>query len=193
MYKYRTIKNPTYKGRRREKTMQILKLIALGVVLIGVGATPSPRTMGRIFTELKLKDTKQSRRAIKKKVWEMGHRGYIETSEKRYELSEIGRRILEEEKLWSLKIRVPQAWDGTWHIVVFDIPQERKNVRIAFIRHLQQLGLVFYQRSVWIYPYDMTDEVREIAAFLDILPFISFIKAIHVDNSHDLQKYYKLA
>ncbi|OGG80679.1 hypothetical protein A3A39_03225 [Candidatus Kaiserbacteria bacterium RIFCSPLOWO2_01_FULL_54_13] len=195
MYKYRPNQKQhtdTHRKRRREKTVQILKLVALGVVLMGIGAVPSPRAVSRIFKELALKDTKQNHRTIKRKIWEMSHRGYIEKSPKKYELSEIGQRIIEKEKLWNLRIQTPKKWDDTWHIVVFDIPQERRNIRIAFIRHLQQLGLVFYQRSVWIYPYAMEDEVREIAAFFDILPFISFIKANHVDNSYDLKKYFKL-
>ena len=122
----------------------------------------------------------------------MYHRGYIEKTPERYELSDIGRRIIEDEKLWSLSVPRPKEWDQIWHIVVFDIPQEKAKIRIQFIRHLQHLGLVFYQRSVWIYPYEMADEVREIAQFYDILPFISFIKASHVDNSYELRKYFKI-
>lgn len=181
-----------YKKRRREKTVRILKIAALGVLLLGIGAVPSPRAISRIFRELALKDTKTNRRAIKRKIWEMHHRGYIERSEKRYDISDVGRRIVEEEKLWGLRIKTPKQWDGVWHIVLFDIPQEKSSVRISFIRHLQNLGLVFYQRSVWIHPYEMEDEVRQIAQFFEILPFISFIKASHVDGSSDLQNYFKL-
>lgn len=195
MYKYGNKGTPTpavRRSRRREKTVRILKIVALGVLLVGIGAVPSPRAIGRIFRELSLKDTKQNRKAIKRKVWEMHHRGYIEKTPERYELSDIGHRIIEEEKLWSIHIRAPKEWSGIWHIVVFDIPQEKNNVRIPFIRHLQHLGLVFYQRSVWIHPYEIEDEVRQIAAFYEISPFVSFIKASHVDNSSDLRKYFKL-
>jgi len=197
MYRYGTHRTalgalPDKKQRRREKTVRILKIAALGALLIGVGAVPSPRAIGRIFRELSMSDTKQNRRAIKRKVWEMGHRGYINKTPQRYELSEIGRRIIEDEKLWGLSVPIPEQWDEVWHIVVFDIPQEKAKIRIPFIRHLQSLGLVFYQRSVWIHPYEMEDEVRQIAQFYDILPFISFIKASHVDNSYELRKYFKL-
>lgn len=197
MYKYGTRQSaqgaqPDKKRRRREKTVRILKIVALGAFMIGIGAVPSPRALGKVFRELSIPDTKPNRRAIKRKVWEMYHRGYIEKTPERYELSDIGRRIIEDEKLWSLSVPKPKEWDQIWHIVVFDIPQEKAKIRIQFIRHLQHLGLVFYQRSVWIYPYEMADEVRQIAQFYDILPFISFIKASHVDNSYELRKYFKI-
>lgn len=195
MYRYGNKTSPVQmrkKSRRREKTIQILKIVALGALLIGIGAGPSPRAIGRIFRELSMSDTKQNRKAIKRKVWELHHRGYIEKTPERYDLSEMGKQLIEREKLWSLKIARPKSWDGMWHIVVFDIPLEKSQVRIPFIRHLQNLGLVFYQRSVWIYPFEIEDEVRQVAKAHDILPFISFIKASHVDSSLDLRKYFKL-
>ncbi len=178
--------------RPSEKTVRILKMIALGTLIVGIGAVPSPKALVRVFRELKMDDSPKNRKWIKRKLYGLHERQYVSVRNDTYSLSEIGDRIVEENKLWTLSIPKPNVWDKTWHVVVFDIPQEKSPVRIPFVRHLQSLGLVFYQRSVWIHPYSVEDEVREIASFYDILPFISFLKATHVDGSHILRKHFKL-
>ena len=168
-------------------------MIALGTLLIGIGAAPSPRALTRIFRELKVRDTQKNRKRIRRKLYGLHEQRYVSIRDDNYTLSERGQRILEENRLWVHSIPQPNVWDKIWHLVVFDIPQEKSDVRIPFIRHLQNLGLVFYQRSVWMYPYPCEDEVREIAEFYGILPFVSFIKAFHVDGSHAFRKHFKLS
>ena len=178
--------------RPSEKTIKILKMIALGALVVGIGAAPSPRAIGLIFRELKMNESPKNRRWIKRKLYGLHEKQYVSMRNDSYTLSDIGKRLVSEHKLWTLSVPRPKTWNRLWHIVVFDIPQEKSNVRIPFVRHLQHLGLVFYQRSVWIYPYDCEDEIREIANVHDILSFVSFIKATHVDGSHILRKHFKL-
>jgi len=100
---------------------------------------------------------------------------------------------MEEEGLWELEITTPKLWARAWHIIVFDIPSEKSRFRIPFIRHLQNLGLIFYQRSVWIYPHPMKNEVRKIADFYNISPHISFITASSIDGESTLKRKFKIA
>lgn len=179
--------------RPSEKTIRILKMIGIGILMIAIGAVPSPRALARILKELIMEDTPKNRRWAKRRVYEVQRQGYVREDEGTYSLSEIGQRIVEEQKLWDLKIPIPRGWDGFWHIVVFDIPQKKINVRIPFVRHLQNLGLVFYQRSVWIHPYPFENEVRKVAIFHGLLPHLSFIVASHIDGSLRLRKQFKLS
>ena len=178
--------------RPSETTVKLLKMVALGVLLIGIGAAPSPRAIAHMFRELRMRDTPKNRKWIRRKLYALHEQRYVEISSDVYSLSEIGHRIVEENKLWEISIPVPKKWDGLWHIAVFDIPKERSAVRIAFVRHLQNLGLIYYQRSVWLHAYPCEEEVREIALFHDILPFVSFIKAVHLDGSRAFRKHFKL-
>ncbi|KKW45768.1 hypothetical protein A3C21_03735 [Candidatus Kaiserbacteria bacterium RIFCSPHIGHO2_02_FULL_59_21] len=138
-----------------------------------------------------MKDTKKNRKWIKRRLYALHEQKYVSVHDENYSLSEIGQRLIEENKLWSLSIPKPEKWDGQWHVVVFDIPKQKAHVRISFVRMLQNLGFVYYQRSVWIHRHPCEDEVREIALFHDILPFVSFIKAVHVDGSHILRKHFE--
>lgn len=179
-------------NRRRAQTVQILKMVALGVFLIGIGAVPPPWAIPRIIRELTSKDTPENRRRVRRKVYDLKYRGYVVENENSYVVTERGKKILEEENLWGLEIPMPKRWAGAWHLVVFDIPAEKSRFRIPFIRHLQNMGLVFYQRSVWIYPHPMESVVRKIANFYRIAPHVSFITATQVDGSSTLKRKFKI-
>ncbi len=180
------------KRRRREKTVKILKMVAIGVFLVGIGAVPPPWAIPRIIRELAPKDTPEDRRRMKRKILDLKYRGYISESGNAYAMTDKGSRVLQEEDLWDLKIPIPKRWAGAWHLVVFDIPSEKSRFRIPFIRRLQSLGLIFYQRSVWIYPYPVEDTVRKIASFYGIIPHVSFITATSIGGSTALKRKFKI-
>jgi len=178
--------------RPNENTMRILKMFALGALIVGIGAVPSPKAVMRIFRVLNKKDSLQNRKWIRRRLYALHEQQYVAVHNGMYSLSELGQRVLVENRLWSLSIPKPKVWDRTWHIVVFDIPKEKTSVRMTFVRLLQNLGFVYYQRSVWIHPYECADQVREIAVFYEILPFVAFIKATHANGSHVLRQHFKL-
>ncbi|MDO8552067.1 MAG: hypothetical protein Q7S01_00895 [bacterium] len=178
--------------RRREQTVRILKMVALGVLLVGIGAVPPPWAIPRIIRELVSKDTPEDRKRVRRKILDLKYRGYITESGDRYLVTDNGRSILEEEDLWDLKIPTPRRWARAWHLVIFDIPAEKSRFRIPFIRHLQGLGLVFYQRSVWIYPHPVEAAVREITNFYGITPYISFVTATSIGGAIALKRKFKI-
>ncbi len=54
---------------------------------------------------------------------------------------------------FNLKFRFfasPQKWDGFWTVVIFDIPEEKRNRRREIRNYLKHLGFVQWQRSVWV-------------------------------------------
>ncbi|OGG60047.1 hypothetical protein A3C86_03140 [Candidatus Kaiserbacteria bacterium RIFCSPHIGHO2_02_FULL_49_16] len=179
--------------RRRAQTVKILKMVALGVFLVGIGAVPPPWAIPRIIRELTSKDTQENRRRLRRKILDLKNQGYIAENASSYVMTERGKKIMDEEDLWELKIPMPKLWAGAWNLIVFDIPAEKSRFRIPFIRHLQNLGLVFYQRSVWIYPHPMKDEVRKIANFYRISTHISFITATSIDGASTLKRKFKIA
>ncbi|MBI5470465.1 CRISPR-associated endonuclease Cas2 [Candidatus Kaiserbacteria bacterium] len=48
----------------------------------------------------------------------------------------------------------PRRWDRRWRIIIFDIPEKKKNVRDRVRALVQRLGFFRLQHSVWVYPYD---------------------------------------
>jgi len=58
----------------------------------------------------------------------------------------------------------PRRWDKRWRVLIFDIPEYRKNLRDRVRRTLESIGFVRLQDSVWIYPYDCEDLIALLKA-----------------------------
>ena len=52
--------------------------------------------------------------------------------------------------------------DGKWLMVVFDIPENKKILRNLLRTELQILGFEFFQKSIWVCPYDVLEETQMI-------------------------------
>ncbi len=48
--------------------------------------------------------------------------------------------------------RWKRHWDGNWRMVLFDIPQHQKAVRMRLWRYLKSQGYGYLQNSVWVTP-----------------------------------------
>ncbi len=85
-----------------------------------------------------------------------------------------------------------QKWDGGWRIIFFDIPEKKRKYRDYLRSILKILGFKEFQRSVWIYPY-------QVPAFLQVLLFednikqhTRFITTEHIEHDNDLRQLFNL-
>jgi phenylacetic acid degradation operon negative regulatory protein len=53
-------------------------------------------------------------------------------------------------------------WDDAWRVVVFDVPEARRKERKLLWQALRSRNLGLLQRSVWIWPHDLTRILHEI-------------------------------
>lgn len=58
-------------------------------------------------------------------------------------------------------LSLTKRWNKSWVIVVFDIEEKSKIVRNRFRNKLKSLGFGMLQRSVWISPLDIGEDMRE--------------------------------
>ena len=56
--------------------------------------------------------------------------------------------------------RWSRPWDGRWRLVLFDIPEHTRGLRLKLRRRLHDLGFGYLQDSVWISP-DPARELQE--------------------------------
>jgi DNA-binding transcriptional regulator PaaX len=75
----------------------------------------------------------------------------------RLQLTAKGKSELEKMEANTLDGRRPARWDGRWRVLIFDIPEARKSMRVRVRRNLQSSGFLRLQDSVWIYPFDCED------------------------------------
>lgn len=140
-------------------------LCAIGVGLaIGVVVT-----MPGILLALKpfFGNEKVSRRSFGKTYRTLTRKKLVEikkvNGEYLVELTEEGRR---RQKLAELKtlarnamISMPTKWDRKWHLLVFDIPESKKEAREAFRSFLEHFGFFKFQDSVFIHPFGYHKEI----------------------------------
>lgn len=117
---------------------------------------------------------------------------YIAVSGNTYSLTRRGRTILTERQIWNLTIPTPQKWNKKWHIVLFDIPVDKRKRRDAFRLRLRELGLVRYQDSVWLYPYPLEEIVTEIGSFYRLMRYISFVTAEKISSEKKFRRHFKV-
>ncbi len=52
-------------------------------------------------------------------------------------------------------------WDGYWRLVIFDIDEKKKYLRDKLRAKLQELGFGMWQKSIYISPFDLAEDMVE--------------------------------
>lgn len=82
-----------------------------------------------------------------------------------YTLTGKGRKYI---SLYGIGQTRKKRWDGKWRILIFDIPEKRREIRERVRNTLIDIGFLKLQNSVWAYPYDCEKIVTLIKADLRI-------------------------
>jgi len=70
---------------------------------------------------------------------------------------------------------LPKRKDGKWQMVIFDIPEEIRKRRDYFRDGLKRLKYQKLQKSIWICPYDVLVDTKELIRHLKLEPFIKLL------------------
>jgi DNA-binding transcriptional regulator PaaX len=117
---------------------------------------------------------------------------FVEENGKRYaRVTEKGERILQmetEKKVVAKK----RKWDRRWRVVIFDIPERRKSVRVRLRRFMNEYGFVRLQDSVWIYPYDCEDLIALAKANFRVGADVLYMIVERLEHDKYLREHFKL-
>ena len=144
--------------RRRERSLgtfqqAMLMAVVLGGVVLVAAAAPNVVQLLKYFPGYK-KGARFNYKAksVLGRLAEKGCVMFVEEKGKRYaRITEKGERMLQMETE-KVAIAKKRKWDRRWRIVIFDIPERRKSVRVSLRRFMQEYGFVRLQDSAWIYP-----------------------------------------
>ena len=128
------------------------------------------------------KSFRKHRGSFYRAIEELLERGYLEQieieGEKYLKTTPKGR-------LKILKKKYFRKWDGLWRIIAFDIDEKRKKTRDLFRTKLKAIGCLPIQKSVWITPRDVSDQLEELISLLYLTENVGYFvsKAItHEDK-----------
>lgn len=168
----------------------ILFALYTGAVAVAPGGVAgSFAVLGKFFDDKEFEDysPEQVRNAIKylrrKKLIEIQKQYQKDV----FALTKVGwwrtRKLLK-----SFGIEKPKKWDGKWRMVIFDIPDYKKDTADVFRKALKRLGLANLQKSIWIHPYECRDQVYYLTGNMFIKPYVRYVVAEEVTGEKDLRK-----
>jgi DNA-binding transcriptional regulator PaaX len=186
------------RSARRERRLGAFQRAMLGAVVLGgvvfVAATiPNAAQLLKYFPGFK-KGAKFNYK-VKSVLGRLADNGCIEFVEedgKRYaRITKKGERLiqLETEKATMKKKR---RWDRRWRIVIFDVPERRKNVRTKIRRFMQEYGFVRLQDSVWVYPHDCEDLIALMKASFRIGADVLYLIVERIEHDKHLREHFEL-
>ena len=79
-----------------------------------------------------------------------------------------------------------EQWDGSWRMVFFDIPEKHKKKRDYLTSNLKEIGFAMLQKSVWVYPYGVTDQLEEIVTELQLSQYVSYLIVKSISCPEDI-------
>ena len=113
--------------------------------------------------------------------------GSIE-SERIYRLTAAGKQKLQLSHYRIAATKHPATWNQRWHFVTYQIPESKKIARNQFIIELKRIGFRRYAPALWIYPYDVSRAVQQIADFYHVAQYIDFLRADTIPKSPPCRK-----
>ena len=106
-------------------------------------------------------------------------------------LTKAGEAAFLQEKHRTLILQKPAKWDGQWRIVMFDIKEDKKNIRDAIRRHLRRLGFYRLQKSVFVTPNPCESEIHFLQKFYESEGEICLITATFLgEKERAVRKYF---
>src|SRR5687768_11999641 len=106
------------------------------------------------------------------KVRHVGNRSYYgPTARTRRLLEEGERRIF---------VRRTGSWDRRWHVLVYSIPERKRDVRAELRKQLAWLGYGPLSSGSWICPHDVQGDAQTLIAQLGLESWVELFSARHL-------------
>jgi phenylacetic acid degradation operon negative regulatory protein len=145
-----------------------------------------------------LKEFGHNEQGVRVAVSRMVKQGWIQ-SEKQgnksyYFLTDRGVSRIEEAANRIYKMN-PNEWDGKWRILMYTIPEEKRQIRDELRQELLWSGFGSFSNSCWISPNNLEREVKLLIAKYGISEYVDFFVSDYIgprDNQSLMEKSWPL-
>ncbi|MEK7537134.1 MAG: hypothetical protein AAB584_01680 [Patescibacteria group bacterium] len=96
------------------------------------------------------------------------------------------------ESIEKMNLIKPTKWDGKFRLVIFDIPAKKQGARIVFIQKLKEMNFYMLQKSIWVHPYDCTNEIAVLKKLFEIEPYVKIVVADAIEEPYKILKNFNL-
>ncbi|MBI5798998.1 MAG: hypothetical protein HZB10_03630 [Candidatus Yonathbacteria bacterium] len=173
-----------------ELAKEILKGLALGGFIVLCIAMPNVAQVAKLFQATKSKDKYRFDRAMNGLRRKKFIRVYQKGGQDVVEITREGKRKVLEYNIDEMELKRPRRWNGKWHIIIFDIPESKKNARYALNRKVREFGLYPLQKSVLVSPYLCRNEIDFIGEFFGVRDHIIYITADEIEGAEKVKRHF---
>src|SRR3989338_3331501 len=89
-----------------------------------------------------------------------------------------------------LKLDTKKPWDKKWRLVIFDIPHSFKKARDAFREKLKDLHFYQLQRSVFLSPYQCSEEIEFLGAIFKVRHCVLLLEVSRFEGEEKLRHHF---
>lgn len=171
--------------RLTERQIEVLKTIGICAVLVGAIMAPN---IIKLLKPLTYRKRYQYKKIIKK----LADEKVIYLFGEKIALTKKGQELVRKIQIDEITIEHPDKWDSVWHLVSYDIPEDKKSERDFFRKKIMDLGFKVIQDSLWVFPYNCKEEIAVISQSLGISPYVAYLKTNNLPQQDKLIKYFGL-
>jgi len=173
------------KFRLSENQKETLKIIGQCLILASAIAVPN------IIKLLKPKNRFQ-KYYNKNIINRLAEKDVVYLFGDKIKLTPRGLELLRKIQIEDIAIRKPDEWNNIWHLVSYDIPENKKKERDFFRRKLTNLDFRQIQKSLWVIPYECEEEIAVIAQNLGISPYVAYLNTGYLPQQEKLLKNFNI-
>lgn len=171
---------------RTIKTKEVLKVIGLsGIVVASVALPNLPIAVMQVYKLWKDINKSDLGRIIKR----LEKQEMISIRETEgvitIEITEKGKKRLLAYDFENIKLKAKKR-DGKWRLIIFDIPEGKKQNREAFRKKLIEIGCIWLQDSVFVSAFPCKDEIDFLSNYLEISDFITVVVVDRIERGEQL-------
>ncbi len=183
----------------KRENKDIIKSILIGLAVVGaiiiVGAI-APNIF-QILNKRKIFKKEYKKNRFSNAVYYLKSQKLIQVKDNRdntctVELTEKGRKKVLKYDIDNIKIKPMKKWDKKWRFVMFDIPDKQRKASNALREKLKELGFSQFQKSIWVHPYIVEDEIEFITNLFNIRKFVKMGEMVNLDDDSELKSEFKL-
>lgn len=181
------------RSRRKARKGEVQKLILESVKAAGILsiALVAPNVI-KAMDKLGLISNRRQGEIVGTLASRLSKKGLLQFNGKYYELTEDGEKKLRKLELMGYKMPKTKRWDRKWRVIIFDIPEKKKNTRDQIRKFFISAGLVRLQDSVWVYPYDCEDIIGLLKTNFGVGKNLLYMIVDEVENDKYLREEFKL-
>ena len=189
-----SLESVAWKKRKRVQLGNIIlgSLAVTGALSFALLVPNAARLLKHV--DLSWAHKRDPRLRLRETIYRLKRKGLViwNTKQDRLELTDKGRAFASRVRTGIIEIPKPRTWDGRWRIVIFDISERRRSLRVRVRHLLERLGFLRLQDSVWIHPYDCEEIVSILKQDYKIGRELLYIIADAVEFDRPMREHFGL-